>query len=148
MSSIISVKLNFRNGQVTSQQLAQIWKNYSPETQSKLISILERFEIAFRLRDKTTLFLPSLLPEEKPEHVRTILRISHLDKNLWPKYPDGAHHQMGRIYQFAFVPLGFFPRLMSRFIQQFSDVEIVLLWRNGILIRRTSETVSETEITS
>ena len=66
MADLISFKNNWKDGNVTQLQWEQIWKNYSKETQFKLVSILEKFEVAFRIKGENTLVVPSLLVSGRP----------------------------------------------------------------------------------
>jgi hypothetical protein len=66
MSDLISFKNNWKDGNVTHLQLEQIWKNYSKETQLKLVSILEKFEVAFRIKGEDKIVIPSLLTMGRP----------------------------------------------------------------------------------
>ena len=101
------------------------------------MSLLERFEIAFRLPDVNddgmvrstssmfgtsppsnrfsglfesdegpigTYLIPALLPEDQPSAV----------DDVWPFAVPESCYQLGRIYTFKFMPLGFFSRLFVR----------------------------------
>ncbi len=79
MSSIISFKNRWKNGQVSQADLSLVWKN---EPQEPLIALLERFEVAYYMRgassDPSMLMIPSLLPETPDK--------SQFAK-LWPTLP-------------------------------------------------------------
>jgi hypothetical protein len=125
MSAIISVKSQFKIGKVSISHLELLWKQFPVSLHPKLLVLMEKFEVAFRLKgDPDFIFIPSLLPEEKPVEVT----------DIWPRFPSNQQHQIGRSWQFPFVPVGFFPRLLSRLVQQFTG-KAPILWRNGLTIR-------------
>ncbi len=66
MADLISFKNNWKDGNITHLQLEQIWKNYPKETQSRLIGILEKFEVAFRIKGEDRIVVPSLLISGRP----------------------------------------------------------------------------------
>ena len=67
MASIISVKNRYTDGKVTSLQLETNWKGYPPDLRPKLLSLLERFDVAFRLKtEENVVFIPCLLSNDRP----------------------------------------------------------------------------------
>jgi hypothetical protein len=142
---------------ISLAQLKMAWKRYPKEYHPKLMSLLEKFEVAFQMKQKDvmciqlTYFLiaynvpviPSFLTDTKPVHL----------SEAW-KSESGVYHRIGRTYEFTFVPLGFCSRMITRVIHQFkqqfetiANVERIFLlisnflltcvdmWRNGIHIK-------------
>ena len=87
MSNLISFKTNWKNGVATLSQIKLfVCKSYSKEKCLQYLELLEKFEVAFRLRKDAQVFLmlkfevgfqlqsddvvfliPTLLPEEVPD---------------------------------------------------------------------------------
>eukprot|EP01103_Thecamoeba_quadrilineata_P016060 TRINITY_DN5267_c0_g2_i1.p1 TRINITY_DN5267_c0_g2~~TRINITY_DN5267_c0_g2_i1.p1 ORF type:complete len:1706 (+),score=349.49 TRINITY_DN5267_c0_g2_i1:81-5198(+) len=71
------------------------------------------------------LLIPCLLPQNQPQSVA----------DTWP--PDfaasGAYNQLGRIYQFGFLPHGFFSRLMIRTLHR-GLVRPLTFWSSGMVV--------------
>jgi serine/threonine protein kinase len=132
MSSIISFNAQWEKGMVSLAQLKMAWKAYPKESHPKLIALLEKFEVAFRIKQKPdAIFIPSLLPEQRPAHI----------KQTW-SLQNSSTHRVGRIYKFAFVPLGFFARLLTRVIHQFGSQihqDQLVFWRYGIYAKLTEQ---------
>lgn len=131
MSSVVSFNTNWKDGIVSTSHLQLAWKKYPREIHSKLVSLLEKFEVGFRLKHKKDhLFIPNLLPAAIPS--------AEVMQQLWISPYAGDFHQIGRVYDFPFVPLGFFPRLMTRVIHQFQQElseEKLTLWRTGLIMQ-------------
>jgi hypothetical protein len=135
MADVISFKNNWKNGVVTASQLDIVWKKYPQAVRDNLLSLLDKFEIAFKLnnqKDKeAAIMIPSLLPEERPVNFET----------FWTLNPSKGQCCIGRIYQMAFVPLGFFARLMTRLVHHFPKADYPLCWRNGMIFSDLNQTV-------
>ena len=128
MASVITLKHRFGQdtrweGMLQSQDLPHIWKDYPKEIRSTLMSLLEQFEIAFKLPNDNYI-IPSLLPQLQPDI-----------KSLWSitmgKPVEGL--VFCREFHFEFLPLGFFSRLFIR-NWHLPNFEIVNYWRNGQLL--------------
>jgi hypothetical protein len=67
----------------------------------------------------------SLLPAQRP-----VEKLSH----VWPSKPTAEESQYGRVYQFQFVPLGFFGRLILR-VHHTPETEVHsdCAWLNGLV---------------
>lgn len=133
MSSLISFKNSWaKNGAVAMENLTHLWKGQYPENMYEpLKQLLYKFEIAFTSPDGRSLIVPSLLDEAPsdysqlwpPEHV--ILRMENV-------------LQTTRIYQFHFMPLGFFSRLLVR-LYALPDVTVQVSWRYGVVLSVESQ---------
>jgi len=137
-ATIISLKLGFvRNGVLKISDLPQIWKEpvYEKSMHNALIKMLEKFQVVSRLviNGADSLLIPCMLPDVPPEE--------SMYESVWPQYEDGVA-QLGRSYYFEFLPLGFFSRLIVRFLQ--SLYRPLLYWASGIILAKDTERVSLT----
>eukprot|EP01114_Cavostelium_apophysatum_P023321 TRINITY_DN8743_c0_g1_i4.p1 TRINITY_DN8743_c0_g1~~TRINITY_DN8743_c0_g1_i4.p1 ORF type:complete len:2119 (-),score=526.12 TRINITY_DN8743_c0_g1_i4:35-6391(-) len=122
MATLVTTKPNFvKNGILLSSDLAQIWKSAEfPESHRQaLLSLLERFEIAFSLPSVPTapnqrIFIPCLVQTERPADVT---------EGNWP-------FAVERMHAFEFLPFGFFSRLVVRLMY---FMEVKSFWKDGIL---------------
>ncbi|KAL6055426.1 Myotubularin-like phosphatase domain [Balamuthia mandrillaris] len=82
-------------------------------------------------RNHDLILIPSLLTSERPE------KLIHM---LWPsrRLEDGIR-EFGRTYEFAYLPQGFFGRLMVR-IMSF-NLEARTWWKGGLLVAKGEEKV-------
>lgn len=128
MASLISFKNSWaKNGAVALENLTHLWKGQYPENMYEpLKQLLYKFEIAFTSPDGKSLVIPSLLDESPND-----------ESQIWP--PERLIVQLenvlqtNRVYQFRFMPLGFFSRLLVR-LYALPDVEVHLSWRYGIIL--------------
>ncbi|XP_067017125.1 leucine-rich repeat serine/threonine-protein kinase 1-like isoform X3 [Acropora muricata] len=116
------------------------------------LQLMERFEIALSLNDKE-LLIPSMLPKEKPgmqlHQLHKMIRKTTQEKsssrtNASATYPedDGGVTTVRRNYQMAYIPSGFWSRLITRLIvsvQRWRAIEHIkeesyslVYWREGI----------------
>jgi len=131
LSSIITTKHSYaKDGILMHKSLKQIWRppQYPNHLHTHLISLLEKFEISFNVSQDSSFengmsLIPSLLSNERPPAFST----------MWQPY-DPTQQQFGRIYQFEFIPNGFFSRLMVR-ILNFARSEVKCYWKNGMLLQ-------------
>ena len=131
MATIISFTNKYvKNGVLEYKGFQQIWKGeYPSDLYPQLIELLEKFEILYPLVTSentavTAYLVPSLLPEERPQ--KALIKI-------WPRKVKLGWVQFGRVYQFEFVPLGFFARLMVRIAMlPHLDISQNCCWRNGV----------------
>ncbi|KAF2071594.1 hypothetical protein CYY_007084 [Polysphondylium violaceum] len=137
LSSIITTKHSYaKDGILMHKSLKQIWRppQYPNHLHPHLISLLEKFEISFNVSQDSGFengmsLIPSLLSNERPAAFAT----------MWPPY-DPHVQQFGRIYQFEFIPNGFFSRLMVR-ILNFARTEVKCYWKNGMLLHHDQEQI-------
>eukprot|EP01128_Nolandella_sp_AFSM9_P000299 TRINITY_DN10467_c0_g1_i1.p1 TRINITY_DN10467_c0_g1~~TRINITY_DN10467_c0_g1_i1.p1 ORF type:complete len:1225 (+),score=245.26 TRINITY_DN10467_c0_g1_i1:162-3677(+) len=134
-ASVVSFKYSWRDGKISEEDFWQIWKDKSRTVQNQLMGLLERFDILFPLLQvqapgapppSRTWLIPCMF-DETPS--RTFLELASLiDFN-----PED-HWKVERLYQFRFLPLGMFSRIVMRFL---SDVVLLDLksafWKNGMV---------------
>lgn len=125
MSSVITFRHNWiKDGIFFESDYPHVWEEHPPELYETFAGLLQRFEIAHRMRgDPPRWLLPSLLPETKPAAL--------VEK--WALYPTADQLQCGRRYDFSFLPAGLFGRVLVR-VLHIPRIEPVLLWRNGALM--------------
>ena len=128
-ASVITTSHSYiKNGILKLGDIGQIWRapQYPQEMHHTLISLLEKFEIIYKLPldddGDQPFLLPNLLPEERPP----------IDL-LWADHEPMAT-QYGRLYTLEFVPNGLFAKLMVRFLH-FTDFPLKF-WRTGVLAQR------------
>eukprot|EP01133_Synstelium_polycarpum_P015754 gene15754-18720_t len=138
MSSLITFSHNWiKRGILVHSELVSIWGGrYDPSLWPVLLKILEKFEVAYELPgfdeyDGRSL-IPSLLPEDPEGDIQAILErewrptIELIEERV-------PVHFFGCDYNFEFMPLGFFARLLLR-VLHVANIEIKTYWRNGLLL--------------
>jgi serine/threonine protein kinase len=143
-----------KNGILQHKDLNLIWRepDYPQRLHRFLLAIFEKFEILHRLDGTTDIpnltsdtiidrndnnlnvstskdykeltgisMIPCLLPDNPP--------LQELNK-IWP-VGETVYHQTGRIYNFEFLPNGFFSRLMVRFAKKWN---VKCYWKYGIVL--------------
>ena len=129
MASLVTFSNSYaEKGFLQRSHLRHIWIGYPRAIWPVLLALLERFEIAYpwQCDGESRLIIPSLLPPTSPPNFA----------ELWPPHPQFGFHEYGRIYQFQFVPLGFFSRLMMRLIRTVGiQVHGAACWSSGVLLR-------------
>ena len=117
-----------RNGFLLPDDIPKIMSKYSPYVHEYVISLLSEYNILLRMKDIDEYLIPSLLPVQCPG--------VELDK-AWPttKLIDELEQQ--RIYEFSFLPLEFFSRVMVRLLR-IRGVVGELLWKTGLVISLSS----------
>ena len=133
MSAVISLRKGFiTNGEILEKNLAHIWRAFDSKLHKVLMSLLERFEIAFALPDSeegSRYLIPALLPDTQPDTYALI----------WGQIPSQeSAYQLGRVYVFKFLPLGFFSRLFVR-ILHLPGVVALEYWNTGVIISQGQE---------
>eukprot|EP01087_Luapelamoeba_hula_P024976 TRINITY_DN9696_c0_g1_i1.p1 TRINITY_DN9696_c0_g1~~TRINITY_DN9696_c0_g1_i1.p1 ORF type:complete len:1325 (+),score=299.28 TRINITY_DN9696_c0_g1_i1:269-4243(+) len=136
-ATVVSLKSSFiRDGLLKLSDLPHVWTapDYPPELHDKLLLMLEKLEVISRFKHEgeDKILIPCLLPDSPP-------RQDELEKQ-WPTFTAGG--QAGRIYNFEFLPLGFFSRLLVRFL--LSQYIPVIYWKTGIVLKREEESVKLT----
>ncbi|EFA77775.1 leucine-rich repeat-containing protein [Heterostelium album PN500] len=138
MSSLITFSHNWiKRGILVHNDLFQVWGGrYDASLWPTLLKILEKFEVAYELPGKSDAegksLLPSLLPEDPDGEIARILEQEWTPtaKLVESKQPV---HFFGCDYNFEFMPLGFFSRLLLR-VLHISGIDIKTYWRNGVLL--------------
>eukprot|EP01102_Stenamoeba_stenopodia_P017855 TRINITY_DN6460_c0_g2_i1.p1 TRINITY_DN6460_c0_g2~~TRINITY_DN6460_c0_g2_i1.p1 ORF type:complete len:885 (+),score=141.31 TRINITY_DN6460_c0_g2_i1:70-2655(+) len=137
-ATVVTMKQNFiKDGVLTQAGLTQIWKDpaYPTSLHTFMIEMLEQFEIVYRLpsEGELKLFVPCLL-----RNARTTDE-SKKTKN-WEPLSQTNYQQLGRLYRFGFIPNGFFPKLIVRFLHHLTW-KPVEYWKNGIILAYERDTV-------
>jgi Leucine-rich repeat (LRR) protein/GTPase SAR1 family protein len=126
MSSVITLKHQFvKDGLLKHSNLPHIWSHYPQENYPLLLKVLQKFEIMFKMPSENSeevSLIPSLLPVEQPAGVA----------EQWPSFwPETS---LSRVYQFKFLPLGFFSRLMTRALH-LPGLTPLFYWSTGVLVQ-------------
>ena len=127
----MSLSNNFKNGKISESYLNSILYKFSPDIPEKIKGILEQFEIIFRLptfEEEATYVIPSMLNDEPDNFYRT-----------FDRQPEN-NELFGRIYDFNFVPFGFFARLIAR-TMSIPSIEILSLWKLGIIAKYQCQSI-------
>lgn len=98
------------------------WNNFTIEIQNTLINILTRYYVIYRMKNNRIL-CPWIIPET--------IKSSILNK-LWPRNPPNNVIQHGRIFDFAYIPLGFLERVISN-SHLLPNVKLEAISKNQIL---------------
>jgi len=142
MSSIISLKMVhiFKGGHVTKKQLNQAFgeRVYLPDMRDTLLQLLQKFEVIYCLPkqkedtadgDDVVVLVPAMFPEEPGgESIKIMEEIKELDA-------EQRTYRYKRIYEFEFLPFGFFTRFIVR-ILNLDGIKPIGLWRNGFIMER------------
>ena len=127
MAKDTSVK-ELRTGRLSHSKLELIWTQplFTKSTFPVLLAVLRKFDILFKLPKKDgeedQSIIPYLLPFERPDHV----------KDIWPPFEDDLNF-LSRTWDFSFLPLGFFPRLIARTCH-LPLVTLECVWRTGMVV--------------
>eukprot|EP01129_Flabellula_baltica_P009160 TRINITY_DN3697_c0_g1_i2.p1 TRINITY_DN3697_c0_g1~~TRINITY_DN3697_c0_g1_i2.p1 ORF type:complete len:1262 (+),score=287.03 TRINITY_DN3697_c0_g1_i2:42-3827(+) len=124
MSSVVSLSNKFTDGRISASNLNNILSSYSPEISGKITSILEQFEVLFKLpvvEDSEQIYVVPCMLDPTPDY---------RFKNF-KKLPENKK-VFGRVYEFGFVPYGFFSRLIARTMTN-PCIQIKSLWENGMI---------------
>ena len=142
MASFVSYSHRWHQaGRIARSQIAQVLRGFNPQLHESLLALLERFGILVRLPrkgDYVEILIPSLLPPKKPEgfYRSSISSGPSIERKGWssPCPPTMIEHS--RIFDFPFLPLGFFDRvLVGTFFLPFATDHLTA-WRHGVLLCR------------
>jgi internalin A len=121
--NILSTKSVLDNeGVLTQSELSQIWdtKTYPHSIYPQLMELMNKFELAYELPDKSSYLVPELLPKSMPN--------------------DFEWDEMANLCFFycydTFLPPGIIPRLIVRMHHSIAKKEngMPLCWREGIVL--------------
>jgi len=104
-----------RDGILLHSELGQIWDSgiYPQNIHSKLLELMNKFELAYELPDERSHLVAELLPSSKPA------------------FEWDAADNLRFVYQYEFLPVG----VMTHFIvKMHKDIKDNLLWRTGIVL--------------
>eukprot|EP01132_Coremiostelium_polycephalum_P006275 gene6275-7818_t len=125
VSSVFTLK--HQNGMLLIDKIRSSWEDKFPiHMHTSLIFILEKFEIMHSSFEDSSLIVPTLFSEERPNVMR----------DLWPTSSTYIKHEYQRIYEFQFLPKGFFSRLSVRMLQNYDPL---CIWQHGMVIQRAGQ---------
>lgn len=125
-STVISMKNQYaKDGIMKPSYFPHIWKPpaYPESLHSFLLKILEKFEICYKLDSEGNLLIPWMLPDKQPEDF----------SKFWKE--SSTEPQIARYYEFEFIPVGLFSKLMVRLLNSSSQWQPLCYWRSGIVFR-------------
>jgi len=140
MALIVTYKHNYiKNGIIYPEDLRRVFTTDAGNHKS-LVNLLERFEVVFQLKLKTTssidqdicpVLVPCTLQDKQPVSYRIALNkmLETLPANMT---------QYRRVYNFEFLPIGFVPRLIVRIVH-LKGVKWSDTWRRGIKLEMGDE---------
>jgi GTPase SAR1 family protein len=125
ITSVLGVQSTITNGHLLSSQLPTVFKKFQVDNPEQLISLLETYEIVYRMSDSEWL-VPSLFPPELPSNL----------SEIWPAQLPGQCSEHGRLFELEFIP----PHLFSRILVRLALTPSVKLlheycWKNGIIVQ-------------
>ncbi|EFA81294.1 WD40 repeat-containing protein [Heterostelium album PN500] len=127
LSRVLSTVTNLKhqNGYLLMGGINQAWdEKYPRSIHTSLTHLLEQFEIMHSNTggdNGDSIIVPMLFSEERP----VVMAM------LWPEF-DHIRQQHERIYQFQFLPKGFFSRLSVKMLQNFDPL---CIWQGGMVIQ-------------
>eukprot|EP01102_Stenamoeba_stenopodia_P014052 TRINITY_DN4636_c0_g2_i1.p1 TRINITY_DN4636_c0_g2~~TRINITY_DN4636_c0_g2_i1.p1 ORF type:complete len:1322 (+),score=264.84 TRINITY_DN4636_c0_g2_i1:1203-5168(+) len=140
VSTLLTMKQEVaKKGIVSRSMLKTIWKPpmYPEYLHNFMLALLERFEVIYSLQAEGQLLIPCMLDSvPDPEMIQ----------KEWPSDKDyhsgvdGPKKQLGRFYHFDFLPIGFFSRIIVRFLNGV-DWKPEEYWKNGIILSKETEKV-------
>jgi small GTP-binding protein len=113
MSQLITTKKSFvKNGVLEHKDIAQMWRapDYPPQLHRHLLFLLQSFDILFRMDSDSDIsqgksLVPVMLPPYASDGGANVVR-------SWEQH----RVRLGRLFDFDFVPAGFFARLTVRLL--------------------------------
>ncbi|KAH3767811.1 leucinerich repeat kinase [Pelomyxa schiedti] len=136
MTSLISITGNERwafGGFLDKTKVPHAFSKFPPALHSAILELLEKFEIVTKMPDGR-LLVPSLLPDALPPGPKIESEI----RSFWASAPSSSKViTNGRLINFAFIPIGFFSRLVAMVLGIPGLVQLVL-WKEGLLVERSS----------
>lgn len=126
MANILSFTHNWlKGGLLTPQLVPQVFYKYDTPMTERIIALLIRFHIIYKVKDSDNYLVPLLLPVECP-------RVEFAD--AWTSVLGAGLAEYGRTYDFKFVPHGFFSRILVRLFHQ-PALEHLVVWRIGAVLK-------------
>mmetsp|Transcript_17879 Transcript_17879/g.69294 ORF Transcript_17879/g.69294 Transcript_17879/m.69294 type:complete len:2049 (-) Transcript_17879:47-6193(-) len=123
---------HLEQGILYHSRFKRLWSGYPSSLHSMLIALFNRLELAYTVPDPDPekgaySIVPGMLPSARPFTLQS----------KWISIDDylalGLGSQLERIYQFEFLPFGFFSRLMVRLLHFTTPL---LSWKTGIVCER------------
>ncbi|EGC32892.1 hypothetical protein DICPUDRAFT_81310 [Dictyostelium purpureum] len=120
ITAILSLKT--QNGMTVFDQVSTSWENiFSTYIIKSLLTLLEKLELIYLNSEDGSVIIPQLFGADRP----TVMR------DLWSPTAH-ATNEYKRVYDFKFLPHGFFSRLSVRILQHYDPL---CIWKTGILIQ-------------
>jgi len=133
MSTLITFQHSFiKKGILEEAVISHVFAAYPETMHQTLIGFLERYKVALHVKVKQLYLVPALLPETCQQE--------EFDTH-WPGITPNETGEFlfhGKDYNYRFLPMGFFPQIVGR-ILLLGDVQVLMCWRNGIVIEFRSE---------
>ena len=127
-SAVVTFRHNWvKDGVLMQEALPHIWRDFGVVDMQDMLAIMslyEKFNIAFAQRQEGSWIIPSMLSEEMPPNVTELLRLEEI-----------TH---ARQYRLSVVPSGAFGQVMAR-VSEWKDVTMKDLWRFGFVIRDSED---------
>ena len=136
MASFVSFSSRWdRDGLIPRENIPQVLKGFNTDIHESLLDVLERFGILVRLpkrEEYTRVLVPCLLPPDRPD---TFYRApGQSEEGSWCGICPQEMIEHGRVYDFPFVPLGFFERILAGTFFLSMEVTHNTVWRNGVVL--------------
>ncbi|KAF2077450.1 hypothetical protein CYY_001223 [Polysphondylium violaceum] len=114
--------LKHQNGMLLIDKIKTAWEDKFPVAiHRSILTLLEKLEIIHHSPEDSSIIVPSLFSEERPMVMR----------DLWPAKCD-SNNEYRRVYEFQFLPKGFFSRLSVRILQSYDPL---CIWQSGIVLQ-------------
>eukprot|EP01088_Endostelium_zonatum_P017644 TRINITY_DN530_c1_g1_i2.p1 TRINITY_DN530_c1_g1~~TRINITY_DN530_c1_g1_i2.p1 ORF type:complete len:1951 (-),score=435.72 TRINITY_DN530_c1_g1_i2:123-5267(-) len=161
-ATVVSLKLNFvKGGVLNTRDLYQLWKppEYPIALHPTFVLLLEKFQIISaisrkRIREQGaeyfSFIVPSMLPDNPPiseQELNKIWQGAKLEDSSNRAFAELENRVVGRFWQFEFVPLGFFSRLIVSLLTPTDSItdkvnegwetEPLYYWKTGIVLKKT-----------
>ena len=118
-SSLVTFRHRWvKDGILKKEDMCHIWVDVQKDEIGNILSLFQDFHVAFRRRKDNVWVVPSLLPQEAVNNMEEFFRSTRLTQK--------------RLYKLSIVPFGVFGRMIAR-VQEWKDIEILSMWRNGII---------------
>ncbi len=123
-SAVITFRHSWvRNGVLHQEALSHIWRDFGIvdiQDMLAIMSLFEKFNIAFAQRQDGCWVIPSMLTEVPPALLSELLLLEEV-----------TH---ARQYRLSVVPSGAFGQIMAR-VSEWADVTLLEMWRFGFVLR-------------
>jgi len=114
--------LKHQNGMLLIDKIKTAWEDKFPiAIHRSILTLLEKLEIIYHSPEDSSIIVPSLFSEERPMVMR----------DLWPIKCD-SNNEYQRVYEFQFLPKGFFSRLSVRILQSYDPL---CIWQSGMVLQ-------------
>eukprot|EP01125_Pyxidicula_operculata_P013090 TRINITY_DN4334_c0_g1_i1.p1 TRINITY_DN4334_c0_g1~~TRINITY_DN4334_c0_g1_i1.p1 ORF type:complete len:1370 (-),score=387.10 TRINITY_DN4334_c0_g1_i1:146-4255(-) len=125
MKSIVSMKNRWvKDGKLSDENLKKLMSDFPEDTHEKFLRLLSQFEVIYKLNDNEWIVPCMLNATPDDEFKKFDFKVAPLDNDKVLS---------SRVYDFGFMPFGFFPRLATRIIS-LEEMETSSIWKNGLLV--------------